>query len=281
MRLFALLARTCLCGGLLYPSAPGAEGYDFGTRIRAYQYETTQEVVWASVGDQVRSTTSMTWKLILKGKGPGEAAVTVLRVQARHEGPGVRREVDSAADPGTEPDPLLGHLTALEGVTFGLTVEPTTGVVRAVTGTDMIAKRVAAAFPNLLDPAAPSPIADQARALYSPDHLGKLWTAVLALPSGPAHLPLAGPQGGTLVRTWTGDAWTATLAEPEVAVRLGRPPTDITGVLTGMTGQGTLRLAEGLPQEATGEVAFVLRLTALTQPVESRHRLRWRLTEAR
>ncbi len=271
------------CSVLVLPFAPvlGVESYDFAGKTRAYVYDTVQEVSWTSAGDTLRYTSGLTWKLLLRGRSATEVQVTILRVQARHEGPGSRRSVDSAADAGTDPDPLLGHLTALEGTTFGLTVDPATGLVSRATGTESIAKRIAAAVPNLVDPSAPSPIDEQARALYSPEHLQRLWSAVFALPPGPTRLPLAGPQGGTLVRTWTGaTTWTATLAEAEVPVVMGRPPMEVAGTLGGLSGGGTLLLAGGLPQEATGDVTFTLKLTALTQATEARHHLTWKLAPA-
>jgi hypothetical protein len=270
------LLRPLCCLVLPLVAACAADLYDFTGKTRAYVYETRQEVSWASAGDRLRFTTAMTWKLVLKGRAPGEAGVTVLRVTARHEGPGTVRTVDSAADPGTDPDPLLGHLAGLEGVTFGLSVDPATGAVTRVTGTEAIAKRVAARVPDLVNPTGPSPIEDQARALYSPDHLAKLWTAVLALPGGPTRLPLAGIPNGTLVRTWGANGtWTASLAEGQAPVTLGQPPTQIACFLTDLKGGGTLTLANGLPEKATGDLTFTLRLTALTQPVESVHHLTW------
>lgn len=273
------LPRLLLCA-LLPFAAMASDTYDMAGKVRAYVYETVQEVEWSSAGDRLRYSTSLTWKLVLKAKSATECNLTILRVQARHEGPGSQRSVDSAGPREADPDPLLGHLTALEGVTFGLILDPSTGTITRVTGTETIAKRVAAAVPNLLDPTGPSPIDEQARALYSPDHLQKLWTAVFALPTGPTRLPLAGPQGGTLIRTWTGSTWTATLAEPEIPVTLGKPPAEVTGLLTGLTGTGGLTLKDGLPHEATGDLTFTLRLTALTQPTEARHHLTWRLAPA-
>jgi hypothetical protein len=187
--------------------------------------------------------------------------------------------VDSAVV-DADPDPLLGHLTALEGITLVLTVDPATGLVEQVAGTDELARRIAAAVPNRLDPSGPSPLATAARATYTPEALARLWTTVLALPQGPARLPLAPPAGGTLERTWNGTAWTARLAEGSVPVTVGTPPTDVTGTLADLTGNGSLTLDGGLPRTAQGEVSFTMRLTALTQPVESRHRMTWALTPA-
>jgi hypothetical protein len=49
------------------------------------------------------------------------------------------------------------------------------------------------------------------------------------------------------------------------------------GVVRDLSGNGTLELAQGLPLRATGNLEFTLAIDALTQPVESQHKIRWTL----
>lgn len=275
------MSARCAVLLLAVAAACSAEPLAFAGPARQYQYRVDQEVAWESAGDQLVFRSALAWHLALKGAGPGRLDATVLNVIAAHEGPEGRRKVDTREDGSRSDDPLLGHLLAARGRTLAVSYDPATGRVAAVQGGEEIAKAIGRASPNAADPGAPSPLEVQARRLYSSEALARLWTQLLLLPAaGPQAVPLGEPLSGEAQRTWQGSAWTLALpGSGELPITLFKDPTPVGGVLHGLAGKGSLELKDGWPLRASGELAFQLRLSALTQPVEQRHKLVWSFTD--
>lgn len=263
-------------------SALAAEGYDFSGPARVYLYTVNQEVAWVSAGDSLRFTSEIAWKLALKARSVGnrqvELGATVVRVIARHDGPGSSHRFDSAS---ADDDALLGHLKAVEGAVLGVTVDRTTGRVSAVTGGEAIVSAITARAPNRADPTAPSPLAASAAATYAPEALVRQWDALLALPGAEAQVALAAPLSGNATRTWDKEGWTLRLA-PEalpMVVQLFRDPTPVSGQITAFSASGTASVGNGWPLGGSGTLRFTLALGAMTQPVNQEHTLRWTLAD--
>lgn len=272
------------------PPAPAATpnaGYAFTPGAsQLYVYSVKQQVAWESAGDRLSYTSTLTWKFALTvADVSDERAVldaTILRVQATHEGPGSRRQVDSGATGGNDggDDPLLGHLLALNGSILRVTVAPATGQVSAVTGGEAIIARINKRAPALTPGDAP-PLDTAARAAFSSEALTRIWNQLLARPStSPSRLPLGPPLGGEVERTWQGDAYTVALpaGTDRLDATLVGDPTPVAVVLSELKGGGSTSLAKGLPGAGKGGMSYLLTFQALTQPVVQRHTLDWELT---
>lgn len=266
---------------LLLAAPLAAADYAFAGPPRTYLYELKQQVAWESAGDRLAYATEVSWKVLLAGRGQRdgrcEVAATVLRVTASHRGPGSERRFDSAEEGD---DALLGHLKAVEGAVLTLAVEPRSGRVESVRGTETIAAAVARRAPDLADPGAPSPLAEAARQAYAPARLARLWSQLLARPGeAPERVPLGEPLAGEMQRRWNGEAWTLAGATDPLPVSFLADPTPVKGVVTGLRGAGANRQRDGWPGGAEGEMSFTLELEALTQPVRQEHRIAWTLSD--
>ncbi len=290
MRWFASLAITAA----LLPASD--DGYRFAPTDppRAYLYEARQDSDWTSAGETLAFTSTLAWSFVVRCTASEATettlSVTLLRVWATVRGPGSEHAVragNSSADAaehrldsetaGTERDPLLGHLAALAGTTLVLHVDPRRGVVTRVDGGDVIAKRIAERAPDATDPTAPSPLAAAAQTLYGSDQLAHLWSTMLARPDS-GSLILAAPLSGSLSRAWAGDRFSVIAPTEPLAITIGRDAASVTGTLHDLAGGGGATLREGWPDECWSDLRATLRLTALTQPVEQRLRLRWKLS---
>ncbi len=267
------------------PAAVGGYAFTVGTE-QVYAYSLKQSVAWSSAGDELTYTSTLTWKFILAvvEAAPERAVLeaTILRVQATHDGPGSRRLVDSAAKDERDgrDDPLLGHLLALYGSVLTVVVIPATGAVSEVRGGDAIVARINKQSPATLPGDAP-PLDAAARAAFSSEALGRIWSQLLALPSEqPGRVPLGPPLGGEIERVWQGSAFTLRLPAgvERLSANLMGDPTPVAAVLTELTGAGSTSVKDGLPGAGKGELGFLLTFQALTQPVVQRHRLQWELT---
>lgn len=271
-----------MCGGLLAAGLGAAESYSFSGTARVYLYTVNQEVSWVSAGDTLRFTSEISWKLLLKARSvngnQAELAATVVRVIARHDGPGSSHRFDSAS---AEDDALLGHLKALEGAVLGVFVNNTTGRVTQVNGGEAIAAAIAARAPNRADPTAPSPLAAAASTTYSPAALARQWDGLLALAGPEAVIELAAPLTGTATRTWDKDQWSLRLPAGALPMRvqLFKEPTPVQGTISAFSASGTTLCTAGWPGGSAGELRFTLELGALTQPVSQAHTLRWTLAD--
>ena len=250
---------------------------------RTYLAETRQEVAWDAAGDQLTYTSTLAlsqiWKCVSVDGVNARVEVTTVRVLASHRGPGADHTFDSAV-PETASDPLLGHCKALEGVTLTLVIDQSTGATR-VTGGERIAAAIAKRAPNLIDPAAPSPLALQATELYSEANLSRIWSQTLVLPAAPAELPLGAPLSGTLLRTWK-DLTYQLSGTPTGSVILAKEPTPVTATASAVTGTGSVTLhADGWPQTCGGSLTYDLNFDALTMPVVQRHQVRWQLARVK
>ena len=259
-----------------------AEGWTCAGGARAYRYELSQEVAWTSAGDRLAYVSTLAWTVLLDGRGLRDGrldlAAAVVRVTASHRGPGAEHRFDSAE---RGDDPLFGHLKALEGTVLILSVDPATGQVAQVRGAEGIATALARRSPNLADPAAPSPLAEAARAAYSPERLARLWSQVLARPqAGVERVPLGEPLSGTAERRWEGETWTLALpaGQEPLPVTLLADPTPVTGTVEGLRGQGRSQAVGGWPGDSQGELRFTLVLAAQGQAVRQEHHLGWRFT---
>ncbi len=263
-------------------------------QVRFYVYTLNQDTTFASAGDTLKYTSSFTWKLGMSGQpAAAERAkvnVTGIRIQASHRGPDRTVEIDSSRAPGErgEQDPLLGGLLALHGVTLTLDLDPRTGQVAGVSGGEAIVANVNRLVPAAF-PGEPPPLDAAARQTYSAEALARWWTQALARPPAdgkPQTIALgAGPTAlieGSAERRWTGLAWTAALpaGTAHLPVRLSPDPNPVEGKLHGLSGEGRIEsAADGWPDLIEGRLTFTLTLTALTQPVEQKNEIRWRLKQ--
>lgn len=254
--------------------------------IRRYLVETRQDVAWDSAGDHLTFTSTLStmqaWKCVGVDGGTATIEASILRVIAKHQGPGSDHHFDSALRISNDPavaDSLLGHLKALDGVTLTLRIAQATGETQ-VTGGARIAETIAKRAPNLMDPLAPSPLAAQAQQLYSDANLSRIWSQTLALPAfAPQAVPLGEPLTGTLVRTWKGTAYTLTGEVTGTAV-IAKEPTAVTAAVSHVAGDGKLALAaDGWPGTAGGSLHFTLSVDALTQPVVQQHTVTWQIAQ--
>jgi hypothetical protein len=250
---------------------------------RTYLAETRQEVAWDAAGDRLTYSSTLAlsqiWKCVGSEGAHARVEVTTVRVLASHRGPGAEHTFDSAI-PESASDPLLGHCKALEGVTLTLVIEQATGATR-VSGGERIAAAIAKRTPNLVDPAAPSPLAIQASELYSDANLSRIWSQTLALPAAPSELPLGAPLSGTLLRTWKELTYQLS-GTPSGSIILAQDPTPVTATASAVTGTGSVALhADGWPQTCAGSMSYGLNFEALTMPVLQQHQVRWQLTRAK
>lgn len=279
MRLVILL----VCSGCWLSAAD----YSFKVgEIRRYLVETKQEVAWDSAGDHLAYTSSIAtmqvWKCIANDGGIATLEATILRVIAKHQGPGSDHRFDSALKMSSDPsvsDPLLGHLKALDGVTLTLRISQTTGATQ-VSGGERIAETIAKRAPNLMDPTSPSPLAAQAQQTYSDANLSRIWSQTLALPSGtPQPVPLGEPLTGTLMRAWKGTSYTLTGDIGGTAI-VAKEPTAVIAAISAVGGDGKLSLtADQWPGTVGGSLHFTLTMSALTQPVVQQHTVTWQLAQ--
>lgn len=291
-----LIAGLCACalhglGAADAPPAatatPAASGYAFTPKAsQLYVYSLKHTVAWESAGDRLSYTSTLTWKFALTvAEVTEERALldaTILRVQASLDGGGSHRQVDSGATDGNDggDDPLLGHLLALNGTILRLTVVPATGRVSEVGGGDAIIARINKRVPALT-PGDTPPLDAASRVAYSSEALARLWSQLLARPSGtPTMVPLGPPLSGEIERTWQGDAFTVKLpaGTDRLQATLVGDPTPVAVVLSELTGAGSTSLAKGLPGAGKGELSYLVTFQALTQPGAQRHTLVWDLT---
>lgn len=267
-------------------ATPLTYAFAVGT-TRHYAYSVKQTVGWDSAGDQLTYTSTLTWKFLLTvmEAAPERSVLsaTILRVQATHDGPGSRRLVDSGAkgDESGHDDPLLGHLLALDGAILSVTVDPRSGQVSAVQGGDAIVARINKRAPATT-PGDPPPLDAAARAAFSSEALGRIWSQLLALPSAtPTPVPLGPPLGGTVERVWQGSTYTLRLPAggERLSTTLVGDPTPVSAVLSDLRGTGGTSVGgDGMPGAGKGELTFQVTFQALTQPVVQRHTLAWELT---
>lgn len=272
-----------LCGGSLLSAAD----YHFKVgEIRRYLAETKQEVAWDSAGDHLAFTSSIStmqvWKCIANDGGFATVEATILRVIAKHQGPGSDHQFDSALRMSSDPsvsDPLLGHLKALDGVTLTMRISQSSGATQ-VSGGERIAETIAKRAPNLMDPTSPSPLAAQAQQTYSDANLSRIWSQTLALPAAaPQQVPLGEPLTGTLTRTWKGTSYTLTGDIGGTAI-MAKEPTAVTAAISAVGGDGKLSLtADQWPGVVGGSLKFTLTMSALTQPVVQQHTVTWQLAQ--
>lgn len=253
-------------------------------QLALYTWTTTQSAQWKSAGDDLRYDTRIAWDLALRCAavdGPRMTlAATFIKVEALHRGPGTDIRVDSASGTGVD-DPLLGHLLVLVGKTLTLEVERATGRVVTVGGADEVIAAVNRRAPPAV-PGDPPPLDAQARAAYGPEAQARLWSQILVLPGGEAHITLPAPfTAGTLARTWTDLAWTVNQpAGAAPAFELSKDPSPVRGTVSQLSGSGSLALAAGLPGKASGSLSFTLAIDVMTQPVQTLNTVAWTL-EAR
>lgn len=254
-----------------------------------YTYECTQQVSWASAGDQLSYITLLRFRFVLSPTlvtdERAELTATFLSVRAEHRGPGSLRVVDSSHPPeerGSE-DLMLGHLLALENAVFSLSCDPRTGAVSAVQGGDEVARRIAAStrsdFKGAANPDEPSPLLKPAEKAYASENLSRLWSQLLATAGdGPRRVDLGPPLAITVEQTWKAHQWTCALPTGALPskVTLATEPAPVEAALSALSGKGAVTPA-AVPRDNQGELRYCLRFTALTQPVEQKHVLTWRL----
>jgi hypothetical protein len=252
---------------------------------RLYTWSLRQSTAWQSADDHLRFDTEITWKLGLRSLGRDGAQpqqqrlnATIITVAATHRGPGADSRVASVDGTGAD-DPLLGHLLALAGHTLELWVEPATGTVTRVGGTEAIIAALAERAPAAV-PGDPPPLDAANRAAFAPEALARIWSQALALPGPSATVALPPPfaADAAYARTWSGQAWTANLPKP-VAFVVASDPAPVRGTLTALDGSGTNVLAGGMPRQIQGNLTFTIDYVALTQPVSVQQAVEWRLEE--
>jgi hypothetical protein len=278
--------------GASAPAVAAPAGYQFAVgKTTLYTYDLSQQVEWASAGDNLAYTSTVGWEFSLTPQlvtpERCELAVVILHIAASHGGPGGRHAVDSRlpVDQNGRDDPLLGHLLALDGAQLAVVLDPRSGLVEAVRGGEEIVKRINQRFPAAVDGEVP-PLDAQSRSAYGSAGLSRLWGELLALPGGDGALqsmPLAGPVAGTVVRRWQAGRYTLSLPDGTTHLdgTLLSDPTPVTASVSMVDGGGTTALRGGLPFTSSGELRFLVTLSALTQPVVQRHHLSWTLRQGR
>ncbi len=264
-------------------------GYSFTTNQQLrYVYELKQDTSFDSAGDALAYSTIMVWSFVAMPTTVTservELGVTILAIKASMSGPGSHHEIDTAHPTSeAQKDPLFGHLFALDGAGLVVALDPRDGRVLSVQGGDAIAAAIAKRDTRF-GPGEASPQEAQAKAAYSSEALTRMWGEMLALPtSGPQIVPLGPPFSGALERRWSGMAYTLGLPTgvDHLDLAMGREPVAVAGAVTAVVGKGSVAPANGAPGAAEGELAFVLTLTALTQPVVEKQVLHWRLSQAK
>lgn len=254
-------------------------------QLRFYRWTTTQDAEWTSAGDKLHYRSEIVWRLGLRCASVEGARMrlkaTFVTVTASHQGPGIDVRLDSATGAGSD-DPLLGHLMALVGATLDIDADRRTGAVATVGGGEAIIAAINQRAPATV-PGDPPPLDAGARAAYGPEALARLWSQILALPGSGTEVALPAPfaPGSTMLRTWTGQAWTAALptgAAPP-AFELARDPTPVRGTVRELSGTGGVALSGGLTGRATGSLSFTLTFDALTQAADSRQQVSWEMVE--
>jgi hypothetical protein len=234
--------------------------------LRIYQYEVSQVVRQQTLDDALQHRSDLYWEYGLKVIGTDAAGVdlrlTVLRVRARHQGPGYVEAVDSI-DSEASDAPLLGHLLGLVHQSLDLRWETDGGVVRVQA--DQLPERLA-------------PPGDSRRSaaerFYGGDALTALWQAALLVP-GQAPTAWAPPFAGKIDWNWQ-DRLFQISAEVPMTCQLGAGSTAFEAVVTALSGQGEVTIDDqGVLQKARGQAAWTLRMQALTQAVEQQHELQW------
>lgn len=284
MRLLAIIA-TALLLARLSAEESSAPGYAFVVnQARFYQYLLTQQVSWDSAGEKLAFTTSLRWNFALRPISVNESNAvlnaTIISVQARHQGPGSDHSVDSTAE--NQDDPLLGHLSALAGVTLAVSVDPRTGAVGHVSGGEEIVKRINKRAPSAFA-GDPPPLDAALKAAYGNDAMKQWWQQFLILPQPkPEQVPLHAPIQGAIERTWTGNDYTLALpaGQPSMGAHLLADPTPLDVTVTALLGKGSIQLDQGYPGSSKGQMDFVLAVDALTQGVVQKHHVEWSLSPA-
>ncbi len=274
MSRIAILCLLCLAlGAVEYDPKPD--------QLVIYRWETMQKAEWKSAGDDLRYDTTIAWDLAMrcvKTDGPRMTlAVTFIKVQAVHKGPGTAIRVDSASGEGVD-DPLLGHLIVLVGKVLTIDVERATGRVVTVSGAEEVLAAINQRAPAAV-PGDPPPLEAQAKAAYGPEALARLWSQILALPEAGTEVGLPAPfTSGTMTRTWKDLVWTVALPEGKLpAFELAKDPAPVRGTVSKLSGTGFLSLSAGLPAKAAGKLTFTLDINAMTQPVLTVNEITWTL----
>jgi len=277
---------------LLLGGLAAADGHAFaeGDRHR-YVYAVEDTVRWSSEDDELAFRSHLRWVFVLVvgevAEERAELLVTFLGVDAGIRGPASEHRYATVdEDTGEErvgaDDPLFGHLAALEGATLELSVDPRTGEVGEVGGTDDLVarmKRYQRRRDGIVDPA----LIERVRAAYAPAELARIWSRILEVPGeGADRLDLGERLGGHLARTWNDGAWEVALPEDESArptVMLAGAPKPVEVRMSALEGSGYNEFSdEGLLLGGRGAIDFTLAGEALTQPLEQHHELRWEAT---
>jgi hypothetical protein len=287
MRNLSLIIFICAIAQLsAADNAANNPGYQFQEKSHyLYLYSYSQNVRFKSAGDVLDYKTSLTWKFavspIMVQTDKTELAVTILRVQAQHQGPGSRRNVDShlpAGENGAD-DPLIGHLIASAGAELQVTLIPNTGKVVSVTGGDAIVTRINKLVPPPF-PGDPPPLEAAAKNAFSDAALTRMWQQIFSLPSAANEtIAFNSPLNGSYERQWTGMSWKDALpvGTNAITATLLTDPTPLSVTINELTGQGTRDITDGVPGKANGTMSFKMQFQALTQPVVQEHIVQWEL----
>jgi hypothetical protein len=269
------------------PAGGAGRGYHFTVKQHQfYTYNLKQTTTFKSAGDELMYTTTLAWKFALTpvavSEEQAQIAITIIKVQATHDGPGSRHQVDSSLpiEQDGHEDALLGHLIAFTGAELMVTLNPKTGSVSAVTGGDVIIARINKMAPAIF-PGDPPPLDNAAKAAFSSDALTRIWQQLLSLPTNePVSVPLGPPLQGSLERRWQDSKWTDALPKgiDRLQATLLQDPTPVAVTLTNVAGTGVRTIKDGIPGAGNGTLSFDLVFGALTQAVTQRHVVSWELT---
>ncbi len=251
-----------------------------------YTYVLKQTTSFMSAGDELNYITTLTWKFALTptvvSENQAQLAITIVRVQATHDGPGSRRQVDSGLpiEQDGHEDPLLGHLIAFAGAELIVTLNPNTGNVSSVTGGDAVVTRINKMVPGAF-PGDPPPLDGAAKAAFSNEALTRMWQQLLSLPTNePVVVPLGPPLQGALERRWQESNWIDALpmGTDRLQASILPDPTPVAVTVNQVAGSGSRSITDGVPGPGNGKLSFELVFQALTQPVIQRHSVLWELT---
>ncbi|MHC5067946.1 MAG: hypothetical protein ACYTF0_05100 [Planctomycetota bacterium] len=261
-----ILTLACLCLSLL----PAADGYAWPLNEPDYYvYQLEQDCRWRSADDDLAYRTTMRWGVALtaiaEDANSQTLRVEIVSITARHHGPGIDISYDSSAN--NDSPELLGDLHALVGHPLDLTVDRTSGAVRAVHGQQAIIDALIAANPA--PPGRPSPMAAEANAAYSEARLASLWSQILARPhTATTSEDLAPPLSGQVERSWDGDSYRLGLSGSDaVTATLGTAPTALTLTVHSLNGSGRCQHRDGQLLISDGQVQAEIGGELTSQPL--------------
>lgn len=282
MQTAVILALMCGVCSLMQASETVGPHRFVQDRVDVYVYTLRQEVTLVTAGDKMTFSTLLNFEYALRPRQVTdqrvELEVRLQRIKGAHCGPGSKHVIDTkgeSTEARGEQDPLLGNLFSLIDIPLILVVDPASGRVVEVRGTEALAQALR------------TRLGENAEALegaiqgsWTADHIGRLWTRLLAVPgTAKETIDLRPALPASVERTWEGTTWKDQLAPGEPPIlNLHSRPTPVSLTLIKAEGTGRSQWRQGVLEVINGDLEATWRGTALSQPVEQLQRIRWSFT---